>query len=165
MPQAGRACPRKSSSTRQHIAVAPVSRTGNPAQEIFEKLHPLRQDGLSYSEIARRTGYEPTFEFHSRQCGLDAAPGTTRAIGRVVIITFQDRSDQKQLSGAWPRVRCRPLYCLTARAPAPARKAGGVTSQEQTFSRRVSRPALLAYAGKQFVELLQLLRQCGRRAL
>ena len=31
--------------------------------------------------------------------------------------------------------------------------------------RRVSRPALLAFAGKQFVELLQLLRQSGRRAL
>ncbi|ASY66459.1 Mobile element protein (plasmid) [Sinorhizobium sojae CCBAU 05684] len=27
-------------------------------QEIFEKLHALRDEGLSYSEIARRTGYE-----------------------------------------------------------------------------------------------------------
>ena len=27
-------------------------------QEIFEKLHALREEGLSYSEIARRTGYE-----------------------------------------------------------------------------------------------------------
>ena len=27
-------------------------------REIFEKLHALRQEGLSYSEIARRTGYE-----------------------------------------------------------------------------------------------------------
>ncbi len=51
------------------------------------------------------------------------------------------------------------------RAHAPARKAGGSLPRADVPSRRVSRPALLAYAGKQFVELLQLLRQCGRRAL
>jgi hypothetical protein len=33
------------------------------------------------------------------------------------------------------------------------------------FPLQDSRPALLAYAGKQFVELVQLLRQSGRRAL
>jgi len=51
-------------------------------------------------------------------------------------------------------------------APAPAGKAGGVTFQAQTFAPgEFPDPALHIYAGKQFVELLQLLRQSGRRAL
>jgi hypothetical protein len=62
----------------------------------------------SFTARSGRIAQGPTFEFHSRQCGLDAAPGTTRAIGRVVIITFQDRSDQA-LSGAWPETRWSSL--------------------------------------------------------
>jgi hypothetical protein len=51
-------------------------------------------------------------------------------------------------------------------ALAPAGKAGGFTFPRAYVSlRRVSRLALLAFAGKQFIELLQLLRQCGRRSL
>jgi DNA-binding transcriptional ArsR family regulator len=44
--------------TLRRIAGAPVFRIGNPAQEISDMLHALRQEGVSYGEIARRTGYE-----------------------------------------------------------------------------------------------------------
>lgn len=67
--------------------------------------------------------------------------------------------------------------CLIDEAPQHLRQVSQVGAQQPQRHRaecpfrpsppprRVSRPALLAFAGKQFVELLQLLRQCGRRAL
>ncbi|XEN34584.1 transposase (plasmid) [Ensifer sp. WSM1721] len=44
------------STTAQHRRARLAHRQSR--QEIFEMLHALRQQGLSYSEIARRTGYE-----------------------------------------------------------------------------------------------------------
>ena len=40
-----------------HNSAVPAWRTGS-RQEIFDMLQALRQQGLTYSEIARRTGYE-----------------------------------------------------------------------------------------------------------
>ena len=45
-------------STLRHIAGAPVSRIGNLARRYSRCSTPCAQEGLSYSEIARRTGYE-----------------------------------------------------------------------------------------------------------
>jgi hypothetical protein len=47
----------------------------------------------------------------------------------------------------------------------PDGKAGGVSPRADVPRGAFPDPRLLSYAGKQFVELLQLLRQSGRRAL